>query len=80
MGNADLWRASRDCPADIGSTHVVGDFACPNKPEEYLHMLCDDFEIVEYTYVEPAAAATHRQADATEISKQVQQYDRPHKS
>jgi hypothetical protein len=42
----------------LGST-----FDCPHKPEEYLRVLYGDFEDVEYTYVNAAAAETRRQAD-----------------
>ena len=42
----------------LGST-----FDCPHKPEAYLRVLYSDFEDVEYTYVDPAAAETRRQAD-----------------
>ena len=42
----------------LGST-----FDCPHKPEAYLRVLYCDFENVEYTYVDPAAAETRRQAD-----------------
>ncbi len=41
-----------------------GNIACPNKPETYLRVLYGDFEQVEYTYVDAAAAETRRQADA----------------
>ena len=40
-----------------------GKIACPNKPETYLRVLYGDFEQVEYTYVDAAAAKTRRQAD-----------------
>ena len=43
--------------------HIGGDFASPNQPEAYLRILYGDFEDVEYTYVNPAAAATRREAD-----------------
>ena len=42
----------------LGST-----FDCPHKPEAYLRVLYCDFEDVEYTYVDPTAAETRRQAD-----------------
>ena len=42
---------------------VGGNIACPNKSETYLRVLYGDFEEVEYTYVEAAAAKTRRQAD-----------------
>lgn len=42
-----------------------GDIACPNDPEGYLRVLYGAFENVEYTYVDPAAAATRVQADTT---------------
>ncbi len=38
--------------------------ACPNNPDAYLRVLYGEFEQVEYTYVDPAAAETRRQADA----------------
>ncbi len=41
-----------------------GKIACPNEPKTYLRVLYGDFEEVEYTYVDPAAAETRRQADA----------------
>ena len=40
-----------------------GDMACPNKPDTYLRVLYGDFEKIEYTYVDAAAAETRRQAD-----------------
>ena len=42
----------------------VGDnIACPNNPDTYLRVLYGDFEEIEYTYLDPAAAETRRQAD-----------------
>ena len=41
-----------------------GEFSCPGRPEEYLHILYGDFEKVEYSYVDATAAATRRQVDA----------------
>jgi hypothetical protein len=43
-----------------------GKIACPNKSETYLRILYGDFEQVEYTYVDAAAAETRRQADVVE--------------
>jgi hypothetical protein len=40
-----------------------GNIACPNNPEAYLRVLYGDYEKVEYTYVDPVAAETRRQAD-----------------
>ncbi len=40
-----------------------GNFACPNKPRSYLRVLYGDFEEVEYTYLDSAAAESRRQAD-----------------
>ena len=37
--------------------------ACPNQPEAYLRILYGDFEQVEYTYLDAAAAETRRPAD-----------------
>ncbi len=37
--------------------------ACPSEPDTYLRALYGDFEEVEYTYVDAAAAETRRQAD-----------------
>ncbi len=37
--------------------------ACPNEPKTYLRALYGDFEEVEYTYVDAAAAETRRQVD-----------------
>jgi hypothetical protein len=45
---------------------VGGNIACPNNPEAYLRVLYGAFENVEYTYVDPAAAAIRAQADTTE--------------
>lgn len=42
---------------------VGGEFACPNKPDSYLRVLYGDFEEIEYTYLDAAAAETRRQAD-----------------
>ena len=41
-----------------------GTIACPNNPKTYLRVLYGDFDEVEYTYVDAAAAETRRQADA----------------
>ncbi len=40
-----------------------GDIACPQKSDTYLRVLYGDFEEVEYTYVDAAAAETRRHAD-----------------
>ena len=40
-----------------------GKVACPSEPEAYLRILYGDFEEVEYTYVNAAAAETRSQAD-----------------
>ncbi len=40
-----------------------GNIARPNKPETYLRVLYGDFNEVEYTYVDAAAAKIRRQAD-----------------
>ena len=40
-----------------------GTMACPNKPDTYLRVLYGDFEEIEYTYVDAAAAETRRRAD-----------------
>jgi hypothetical protein len=40
-----------------------GKVACPSEPEAYLRILYGDFEEVEYTYVNAAAAETRIQAD-----------------
>ncbi len=48
-----------------------GKIACPNQPETYLGILYGDFEEVEYTYVDAAAAETRRQADVAERVDQV---------
>ena len=40
-----------------------GNIACPNKSDQYLRVLYGDFEEVEYTYLDTAAAETRRQAD-----------------
>jgi len=41
-----------------------GDLACPNQAEAYLHLLYGDFQKVEYTYVDPAAAKIRAAIDA----------------
>ena len=42
----------------------VGDnIACPNNPDSYLRVLYGDFEEIEYTYLDPAAAETRRLTD-----------------
>ena len=41
-----------------------GEFPCPSRPEEYLHILYGDFEKVEYYFVDTAPAETRRQIDA----------------
>ncbi len=35
---------------------IGGRFSCPSQPEAYLRTLYGDYEKVEYTYVDPAAA------------------------
>ena len=48
------------------------DISCPNRPEEYLRILYGDFEEVDYTYVDAAAAEIRSQADlAGEARSQV---------
>jgi hypothetical protein len=48
------------------------DTACPNRPEAYLRILYGDFEEVDYTFVDAAAAETRSQADvAGEAGPQV---------
>ena len=39
------------------------DTACPSEPDTYLRALYGDFEEVDYTYVDAAAAETRRQVD-----------------
>ncbi len=39
--------------------------ACPNSPDAYLRVLYGDFEEVEYTYIDTAAAEARRQTDVT---------------
>ena len=46
-----------------------GKIACPNQPEAYLRILYGDFEQVEYTYVDAAAAETRRQADVAGVTR-----------
>jgi hypothetical protein len=41
-----------------------GEFPCPNRPEDYLHILYGDFGKIEYSYVDATAAVTRRQVDA----------------
>ena len=44
--------------------HFLGDdIACPSQPEAYLRILYGDFEEIELTYVDAAAAETRRFAD-----------------
>ncbi len=40
-----------------------GNIACPNKSGTYMRVLYGDFEEVEFTYIDAAAAASRRQAD-----------------
>jgi hypothetical protein len=40
-----------------------GDFACPNQPEAYLHMLYGEFRKVEYTYVDAGPAKARARID-----------------
>jgi hypothetical protein len=40
-----------------------GDFACPNQPEAYLHLLYGNFRKVEYTYVDAGPAKVRAQID-----------------
>ncbi len=48
--------------------YLGGNFACPNEPKAYLRLLYGDFENVEYTYVDPTAAAIRAAADAANKS------------
>ena len=41
---------------------IGGRFSCPNQPEAYLRTLYGDYEKVEYTYVDPAAAKLRAEA------------------
>ena len=43
--------------------------ACPNKPDTYLRVLYGDFEEIEYTYVDAAAAETRRRADISPVRR-----------
>ena len=40
-----------------------GDFACPNQPEAYLHMLYGDFRKIEYTFVDAGPAKARFRID-----------------
>lgn len=40
---------------------VGGEISCPNKPDTYLRVIYGDFETVELTYVDPAAAQNRSQ-------------------
>ena len=40
-----------------------GEFSCPGRSEDYLHILYGDFRTVEYSYVDATAAAARRQID-----------------
>jgi len=55
------------------TVHFLGvDISCPNRPEEYLRVLYGDFEDIDYTYVDAAAAENRSQADlAGEVRSQV---------
>lgn len=48
---------------------VGADISCPNKPDTYLRIIYGDFEKVEYTYVNPAAAESRRAVDMSGIIK-----------
>lgn len=51
----------REVVLPTSTVHFLGDdFACPNQPNAYLHILYGDFEEIELTYVDPAAAETRR--------------------
>jgi hypothetical protein len=40
------------------------DFACPNRPEDYLHVLYGDYNQIVYSYVDTGPAETRRDLDA----------------
>lgn len=51
----------REVVLPTSTIHFLGDdFACPNQPNAYLHILYGDFEEIELTYVDTAAAETRR--------------------
>ena len=51
----------REVVLPTSTVHFLGDdFACPNQPNAYLHILYGDFEEIELTYVDTAAAETRR--------------------
>jgi len=52
------------------TVHFLGDdIACPNQPEEFLRIVYGDFEKVELTYVDAAAAETRRLVDADAMAQ-----------
>ena len=51
----------REVVLPTSTVHFLGDdFACPNQPNAYLHILYGDFEEIELTYIDTAAAETWR--------------------
>jgi hypothetical protein len=45
-------------------TFLGRDFACPSRPEDYLHVLYGDYDQIVYSYVDPGPAETRRDLDA----------------
>ncbi len=57
--------AAKEIALPTSTIHFLGDeIACPSQPEAYLRILYGDFEEIEFTYVDAAAAETRRFADA----------------
>ena len=56
--------APKEITLPTSTIHFLGDdIACPSQPEAYLRILYGDFEEIELTYVNAAAAETRRFAD-----------------
>jgi hypothetical protein len=51
----------REVVLPTSTVHFLGDdFACPKQPNAYLHILYGNFEEIELTYIDTAAAETRR--------------------
>jgi hypothetical protein len=56
---------ARDLVLPTSTIAFLGrDFACPSRPEDYLHVLYGDYNQVVYSYVDTGPAETRRDLDA----------------
>jgi hypothetical protein len=60
---------ARDLVLPTSTIAFLGrDFACPGRPEDYLHVLYGDYNQVVYSYVDTGPAETRRDLDAAKAA------------